>query len=96
VRVGKRADGDAHGIVVTLFAVEDGGPADRAEPESELGAPISDSDVFGGSSEDFERSGEARQRCEDAAGSLLTGEAVANADSARFAFDFNAQLSAGT
>jgi hypothetical protein len=96
VRVGKRTDGDAHRIIVPFFAVEDRGPADRAEPESELGALIPDPNVFGGAAEDFERSGEARQRCEDAAGSLLTGEAVANADSARFAFDFNAQLSAGT
>ena len=96
VRVSKRTDGDAHRLIVTFFGVEDGSPTGWAEPEYELGSLIADTDVFGGSTEDFERSREAGQGCEDTAGPLLPGEAVANANSSWFAFDSNAQLSAGT
>jgi hypothetical protein len=80
---------------VALFSVEDGGPTDWAEPECELGSLISDADVFGGRAEYFERSREAGQGCEDTAGSLLAGEAVANADDSRLAFNFDAKLSTG-
>jgi len=95
-RVGKRTHGDAHGFLVTLFSVEDVGPADWAEPELEPGTLIAGADVFGGGTEDFERSRKARQCCEDTAGPLLAGEAVANANASWFAFDLNAQLSAVT
>jgi hypothetical protein len=53
-------------------------------------APIPDSNVLGGSTEDFERSREAGQCREDTAGPLLAGEAVANANSSWLAFDLNA------
>ena len=95
VRVSKRAHGDAHRIIVTVFGVEDGSPTNWAKPEYELGSLIPDTDVFGGGTEDFERSREACQCSEDTASPLLAGEAVANANSTRFAFDLNAQLSAG-
>ncbi len=95
LRVSKRAYGDAHGLIATLFGVEDGAPANWAKPEYEPGSLIPDTDVFGGGTEDFERSREACQCREDTAGPLLAGEAVANADSTRFAFDLNTQLSAG-
>jgi hypothetical protein len=96
VWIGKRTHGDAHRLSVTFFGVKDVSPTDRAEPESEPGSLIPDANVFGGGTEDFERRGEAGQCCEDTAGSLLAGEAVANANSAGLAFDLNAQLPAGT
>ena len=94
-RVSECTYGDAHGLIVTVFGVEDGSPTNRAEPEYELGSLIPDANVFGGGTKDFERSREAGQCCEDTAGPLLAGEAVANADASWFAFDLNAQLSAG-
>ena len=93
-RVSECTYGDAHGLIVTVFGVEDGSPTNWAKPEYGPCSLIPDADVFGGSTEDFERSREACQRCEDATGPLLAGEAVANANSTRFAFDLNAQLSA--
>ena len=96
VRVSKRPHGYAHRLIVTVFGVEDGSPTNWAEPEYELGSLIPDSNVLGGGTEDFERSREAGQCCEDTAGPLLAGEAVANANSSWLAFDLNAQLSAGT
>jgi hypothetical protein len=94
-RVSKRAYGDTHRLIVTIFGVEDCSPTNWAKPEYEPCSLIPDTDVFGGSTEDFERSREAGQCCEDTAGPLLAGETVANANSTRFAFDLNAQLSAG-
>jgi hypothetical protein len=96
VRVGKRTYGDAHGFFVSLFGVEDVGPADRAEPEPESGTLIADADVLCGRAKDLERSSEACQRSEDTAGPLLTREAVAEANSPRSAFNLNAQLAAAT
>lgn len=94
IRIGKCPDGDAHAAALAFFGVEDGRPADRTEPESEPGALVAGTDVFGGGSEDLERPGEAGQGREDAAGSLLAGEAMANTDAPRLAFDLDAQLSA--
>jgi hypothetical protein len=51
---------------------------------------IADTNVFGGGTGDFERSREAGQCCEDAAGPLLASEAVANANASWIAFDLNA------
>jgi hypothetical protein len=93
-RVSKRSHGYAHRLIVTLFGVEDSSPTDCAKPECEPCSAIPDADVFGGGTEDFERSREACQCCEDTAGPLLAREAVANANSTRFAFYLNAQLSA--
>ena len=93
--VSKRAHGDAHRLISTVFGVEDGGSTNWAKPEYESCSLIPDTDVFGGGTEDFEWSSEAGQGCEDTAGPLLTREAVANANSTRFAFDLNAQLPAG-
>jgi hypothetical protein len=94
--VSKRTHGDAHSLMVTFLGVENGRPTDWAESEYEPGALIPGTDVFGGSSEDLERSREAGQGGEDTAGPLLAGEAVANADCSWFALHLNAQLSAGT
>ena len=93
-RVSKRAHGYAHRLIVTVFGVEDGSPTNWAKPECEPCSLIPDADIFGGYTEDFERSKEARQCCEDTAGPLLAGEAMANANSTWFAFDLNPQLSA--
>jgi hypothetical protein len=95
VRVSKRADGNAHRLMVAVFGVEDGRPTGRAKPEYEPGPLIPDTDVFGGGTENFERGRKTGQCREDTAGSSLAGEAVANANSARFALDLNSQLSAG-
>ena len=65
VWVRKRADGDAHRLMVTVFSVEDSSPANWAEPEYELGSLISDANEFGGGTEDFERGREASQRRKD-------------------------------
>jgi hypothetical protein len=75
-RVGERANRDAHGLVVTFFGVEDRRPANWAESENETGAVVADASVFGGGAEDLKRNWEARQCREDAAGSLLAGEAM--------------------
>lgn len=96
VRVSKRTHGDAHRLIVPVFGVEDGSPANWAEPEYELGSLIPDTNVFVGGTEYFERSREAGQCCEDTAGPLLASETVANANALWFAFDLNAQLSTGT
>jgi hypothetical protein len=94
-RVGKRPNCDAHRIVVTFFGMEDSSPANRAKAKSEPGSLIAGANVLDGGAEDFERSREASQYCEDTACPLLASEAVANANSSWFAFDLNAQLSAG-
>src|SRR3990170_555607 len=93
--VGKRADGDAHGSFLTIFSMKHGGPANGTEPETKLCSLIPGAHIFGGVAEDLIRSREAGQGRKHTAGSLLAGKAVANADAARFAFDLNAQLSAG-
>jgi hypothetical protein len=81
---------------VTFFGVEHGCPADRAEPELELGALVTNANVLGGGAKDFIGCGEGGQRCKDTAGPTLTGKAVANADSEWLTLDFNTQLATGT
>jgi hypothetical protein len=96
-RIGEGAHGDTHGrLLVTFFSVEHGRSADGAEPKPELGALIADTNMLGRGAKDPIGGGEAGQRCKDAAGPTLTGEAVANANPKRFAANFDAQLAAGT
>jgi hypothetical protein len=95
--VGEGAHGDTHRrLFVTFFAVEHGCPADRAEPELELGSLVTNANVLSRGAEDPVGCGEGGQRCKDTAGPTLTGEAVANADSEWFTLNFNAQPAAGT
>jgi hypothetical protein len=95
--VGEGAHGDSHGrLFVTFFGVEHGCPADRAEPELELVSLVTDTNVLGCGAKDLIGGGEGSQHCKDTAGPLLTGEAVANADSQRFTLNFNPQLPAAT
>jgi hypothetical protein len=95
--VGEGAHGHAHRrLVVTVFGVEHGCPAHRAEPELELGSLVTDANVLSCGAKHLIRCAERGQRCEDTAGPTLTGEAVANADSKRFTLHFNTQLAAGT
>ena len=96
VRVSERTHGNAHRAVVAFLSVKDGGSTDRAEPEPEPGSLIPNADVLGGGAGDRVRGREAGQRSKDAACSLLAGEAVANADDSRLAFNFNPELSTGT
>lgn len=95
-RIGESTYRDADGFVIAIFGVEDRRPANGAEPESELRSLIADSNVLRGGAEDIERSGESGQRREDAAGPLLTGEAIAHADPSGVPLNLNAQLPAGT
>src|ERR1700733_5903412 len=94
--VSESAHGDAHGLSVAFFGVKDGRAANRAEPEGEPRALIPDPNMFGGVAIDPERCIKASERRENAAGSTLAGEAVADAHAARLALDLNAQLPAGT
>jgi hypothetical protein len=81
---------------MTLFGVEHGRSADRAEPECESGALVTDANVLGGGAEDLVGSGETGESREDTARSTLAGKAVANAHAPGFALHFDAQLAAGT
>lgn len=95
--IGEGAHGDAHRrLFVTFFGVEHGCPADRAEPELELGSLVTNANVLSCGAKDLIGCGEAGQRCKDTARPTLTGEAVANADSEWFTLNFNTQLAAGT
>jgi hypothetical protein len=51
--IGEGADGDTYGLFVTVFGMEYGCPADRAEPEPELGALVASANVLGRGAEDF-------------------------------------------
>jgi hypothetical protein len=65
---------------------------DWAETEPELGTLIAGTDVFRGSAQDSVWTSEACQCCEDAACSLLAGEAMAYSDEARLTFNLDAKL----
>jgi len=93
--IGERADGDAHGTLMTLLGVEERASANRTESEPESGALIPDTNVLGGVAEHFERRREAGQGREYAAGSALTSKAVADADPQGFTFDVDPQLPTG-
>jgi hypothetical protein len=94
-RIGKRTNGNAHGLILIFLGVEYRGPANGAKPKYELGSAVADASEFGRGTGYLVWSGESGQRCENAAGPLLAGQAVANANSPWLTFDFNAQLSAG-
>ena len=83
-------------LLETLFGVEHSCPAHRTESEPEPGALITDAHVLGCAAGNVIRSGEAGQRCENTAGPALAGEAVANANTERFAMNFDAQLATRT
>ena len=57
-----------------------------------LGAVVAGADVLGGGAGDVVRGGEAGERGEDAAGALLTGEAVADAGAEGGAVDADAEV----
>jgi len=96
-RVGEGSDSYANRrLFVTLFGVKHGCSADRTEPESEFGSLVTYANVLGGSANDLVGSGEAGERCKDAAGSTLTREAVTDSDAPWLTLDFDAQLAAGT
>jgi hypothetical protein len=83
-------------LFVTFFRVKHSRPANRAEPKGELGSLVANANILGCGAKDLVGCGKAGQRREDTAGSTLTSEAVANADSEWFTLNFNTQLSAGT
>lgn len=91
------AHGDVHRrSFAAFFGMEHGCPADRAEPEPELGSLVTDANILSCGAKDLIGCGEAGQRGEDTARPTLTGKAVANADSEWFTLNFNTQLAAGT
>src|SRR5262249_29008370 len=75
--------------------VKDGCPARGAKAEPEPRTLVARANVFGGGTEDRERRAEARERREYAARPLLAREAMAEADDARVAVHFDAELAAG-
>lgn len=95
-RIGKCADGDTDARRLSLLRVEKVGAADGAEAKPELGALITGADVLGGDAGDLVRAAEAREGGKDAAGPLLAGEAMADADDARLAVDRDPKLPAMT
>src|SRR5262245_26981218 len=96
-RIGERADRDAdEAIFVAFLGVEYVSSAYGTEAEAEAGAVVAGADVFGGGAGDGVGHGEAGERGEHAAGAALAGQAVADADAAWLALDFDAQLAAAT
>jgi hypothetical protein len=93
VWVGKRTHSDTDSAIFANFGVEDGSSTNRAEPEDELGTLVPDTDVFGGVPKDLEGGVEAGQCREHTAGSLLAGEAVADANASWLTLNSNPQLS---
>jgi len=95
-RVGKRANGDAHGrVLVAFLGVEHGRSANRAEAEPESGALVAGADVLGCGAMDRVGRCEAGERRKHTTRLALTGEAMTNADFAWLAVNFDAQLAAG-
>ncbi len=94
-RVGKRANGDAHGrVLVAFLGVEHGRSANRAEAEPESGALVAGADVLGCGAMD--RVGAAKLA--SAANQLPSGADRRGNDRADFAWlavNFDAQLAAG-
>jgi hypothetical protein len=70
--------------------------ADWTEAEPELGALITGAHIFCGVTEDLVWDRETRQCCEDAAGPLLAGKAMTDANNSRLALDLDPQLPAVT
>ena len=96
VGIGKRPNGDADAVHLALLGVEERCPAHWAETELELGALITGADVLRCLSEDSVWCREAGKCREDAACSLLAGEAMADADKARLPLNFDAKLTTVT
>jgi hypothetical protein len=92
VGIGECSNGDAYSTHLTFLGVEEVRSAEWTEAEPELSPLIARADVFGGLAEDLVRGRKACKCCEDAARSLLAGEAMADADKARLTFDFDAKL----
>jgi hypothetical protein len=81
VRICKAADRDRYEpILITFFRVVKVGPAYGAESKTETGALISSANIFTGFTSHPIIWFKPGKGCEDAAGALLAGEAVADAD----------------
>ncbi len=95
IRVCKAADGDAdRAVLKSLLCMKQVGAADRAEPKSKTRAVISGADVLRSMARHHIGRRKGRQRGEDATRAALTGQAMANADTARLALHLNAELTA--
>ncbi|AIY39402.1 hypothetical protein LT85_0242 [Collimonas arenae] len=66
--------------------------ADWAKPEHELRALVSGAQVFRSDAGDTVRRGETGQCSEDATGSALARQAIADTDATRFAVDVDTKL----
>jgi len=96
VGIGECPDSHADTADLTFFGVEEVRTANWTEAKSESGALITGAHIFRGSAEDFVWGGKTRECREYAPCSLLTGEAMAEADDSRLALDFDAKLPAVT
>lgn len=93
-RIPKPANRDADPIIDTVFGMEQVAAADRAEAEHEARTVIADAPVFGCVARHLIRRSEARERGKNAAGALLAGVTVADANTERFTVDLDAKLAA--
>jgi hypothetical protein len=94
-RIGERSHRDTYELVVADLSVENSCTAYGAKPEQELRSLIADAKILCGLAVHFERSREAREGSENTARASLASKTVADADTARLAFDLNSQLAAG-
>lgn len=93
-RIGECSHRDAHAFRFAFFGVEQRGSAYRTESKAESRTLVTRTYLFGGRARDAEGRRETRQGGEHAAGALLAGKAVADANAAWSAVDFNAKLAA--
>ena len=82
-RIRECPDGDTHRLRIAIFGVKHRGPANGTEPEDESGALIANARIFGCLTLDLVWRGVSGKRGEDAAGSALAREAMADTDASR-------------
>jgi hypothetical protein len=90
--IGECSNRDSDTARFAVLGVEEVCATDRAKAKSKLGTLIAGADVLGDLAEDLVGGGKPCKCREDGTCSLLTGEAMANADNARLALNFDAKL----
>lgn len=95
-RIGESTDRNAHRAVPSFFGVEQVRPADGTEPEPELRATVARTNVLSSVARHSVRRSKRSQGGKDGTRTALALQAVADADSQRFARHFDAKLAAGT
>ena len=92
VGISESSDGHANTVYLSFLGVEEVGSANWTKAEPEPGTLITGPHVFRGLAEDPVGGRKACECCENAARSLLAGEAMADADNARLPLNFDAKL----